>query len=273
MRFNTCTCTGIEGVYWGQFPTTETAYAYADDVTGDLNPILNFDQIDYNGSPGNAFVNDAMVHRLRRKSEIHNAEINVLRGFPVADGCSSPWIFCGRAGFRYFRFDESLEFAADAVDTVFTGDPDELYYNIDVQNDLFGLQLGGSAEHRIGERWSFTLAASSGVFANSASADSRIGGAAGLATINNGPNDGRAWLVSANKVDVAFLGEVHAGLAYQISRTWRAVGEYRVVGVSGVALPTNQIFPDLRGLSDVELLATNGNLLLHGVFVGLECAY
>lgn len=101
----------------------------------------------------------------------------------------------------------------------------------------------------------------------------RIGGAAGLATVNNGPNDGRAWLVSANKVDVAFLGEVRAGLACQIGRTWRAVGEYRVVGVSGVALPTNQIFPDLRGLSDVELLATNGNLLLHGAFVGLERTY
>lgn len=235
VRFDTCTCMGIEGVYWGQFPTQESAYAYADDVIGDLNPILNYDQIDYNGSPGNAFVNKAMVHRLQRESEIHNVEINLLRGLPADDGGCSPWIFCGAAGFRYFRFEESLEFAADTVDTVFTCDPNELYYNIDVENNLFGLQLGGAAERRVGERWSFSLGAKSGVFANSASADSRIGGAAGVATVNNGPNDGLAWLVPADKVDVAFLGEVHAGLACRISQTWRVIGEYRALSASAVS--------------------------------------
>jgi hypothetical protein len=43
-----------------------------------------------------------------------------------------------------------------------------------------------------------------------------------------------------------------------------------VLGVSGVALPTNQIYHDLRGTNDVQLLNTNGSLLLHGVFVGAE---
>ncbi len=270
-RLDCCTQAGWEGVYWGLFPADATAYAYTTDVTGDLNPILNFDQLDYNGSPANAYVNDAQVHRLRRTSEIHNAEINRLWAVPLAGGaCCSPWTVRTLVGFRYFRFEEGLEFAADVDDVMFTGAPDELYYTIDADNNLFGLQLGGRCERRFHGRWSFTCGAKAGVYGNSASATSHIGGAAGTATVNNGPNDGRPWLVSAEKGDVAFLGEVQAGLTCELAWNWRAVGEYRVLGASGLALPTNQIYHDLRGLQDVQLLATNGNLLLHGAFVGVE---
>jgi hypothetical protein len=69
---------------------------------------------------------------------------------------------------------------------------------------------------------------------------------------------------------VAFLAEVQAGLTYQIGARWKAIGQYRVLGVSGVALPANQIYHDLRGVNDVERLSTNGSLFLHGVFVGAE---
>lgn len=271
-RFNACTCTGWEGVYWGVFPGETTAYVDGMDVTGDLNPILNYDQLDYNGSPASAYVNDALVHRLRGVTEIHNVELNRLWGVSGGGGCS-PWSVYVLAGFRYFDFYEGLQFAADTVDTMFTGSADELYYTIDCNNNLYGGQLGAYIERRLARRWSARLACKAGVYANDASAVSHIGGAAGTAVVNNGPNDGREWYVAANKTDAAFLGEVHAGLGFQATRHIRLLADYRVLGVSGVALPTNQIFHDLRGLQDVELLATNGSLLLHGVFVGGQLAY
>jgi hypothetical protein len=272
VRFNMCTMTGIEGVYWGLFPSDATTEVDSMAVTGDLNAILNFDQLDYNGSPASAYVNDALVHRLRGTTEIHNVEVNRLWGLPSACGCS-PWTMQFLAGFRYFNFNEGLQFAADTEDTMFTGDPDELYYTIDCSNNLYGGQLGGYAERCLARRWTARFGAKAGVFANDASAVSHIGGAAGTATINNGPNLGREWYVASNKVDAAFIGELHAGLGFQATHCWRVLADYRVVAASGVALPTNQIFHDLRGLQDVELLATNGTLLLHGVFVGAQLAY
>jgi hypothetical protein len=120
---------------------------------------------------------------------------------------------------------------------------------------------------------SFTFGAKAGVFANDADARSTIGGAAGVATINNGPNDGVAWDISAHKDAVAMIAEVQAGIACAVSPTWRLRGDYRVIGISGVALPTNQIYQDLRGVQDVRLISANGDLILHGVFVGVERTY
>lgn len=269
-RFNCCTCKGWEGVYWGLFPGDDSASVYSTDVTGNLDPVLDYSQLDYNGATADNFTNAAQVHRVTRYSEIHNAELNRLWGVSGCGSSCSPWQVNTLAGFRYFRVKDYLEFAADTEDTVFNRDPDELYYSVDTENDLYGGQIGAEIIRRTAGRLSFTGGMKAGVFCNSASATSWIGGSAGTAVINNGPNNGREWLVTAEKDDVAFLGEAKAGLAYQIGQHWRIMSDYRVIGVSGLALPTNQIYPDLRGINDVELLKTNGSLFLHGVFFGSE---
>jgi hypothetical protein len=69
------------------------------------------------------------------------------------------------------------------------------------------------------------------------------------------------------------MAELQAGLAYRVCRCWRLRADYRVIGVSGVALPTNQIYQDLRGLQDVQFLGTNGDLILHGASLGVEYGY
>jgi hypothetical protein len=177
------------------------------------------------------------------------------------------------AGVRYFNLDENLEFAADTIDTVFTGSPQELYYTIDADNNLYGGQIGAYLDRTFKHRWLARSEVKTGVFVNDASAASRIGGAAGTAVVNNGPNVGREWLVSANKCDVAFLGEMRAGLTWQATTHWRIACDYRVMAVSGLALPTEQIYHDLRGLQDVELLSTDSFVVLHGAFVGAEWSY
>jgi hypothetical protein len=157
---------------------------------------------------------------------------------------------------------------------MFTGEADEIYYNIDCDNDLWGWQFGGFGEKALGgSGFSFTFGAKAGVFFNDADAHSTIGGAAGTATINNGPNQGVAWDIESSDDCLATIAELQAGVAYAFAPTWRVRGDYRVIGISGVALPTNQIYQDLRGIQDVALLSTNGDIILHGVFVGVERTY
>lgn len=296
-RYDCCSCRGCEAVYWGLYPEDGYAYAYPAQVSGNLNGIFNFDQLDYNGQTANNYVDNAAVHRLRRQTELHNVEFNCLWGSSgccgtncctdtctsccdscCSSGCSNACgcgrcTFRGLAGVRYLRLEDNLEFASDPSDTMFTGEVDELYYNIDTDNDLFGFQLGGIGEKALSHSLYLTFGAKAGVFFNDADAYSTIGGAAGLATINNGPNAGVAWDIDAHKDDVATIAELQAGVAWAFYPTWRLRGDYRVIGISGVALPTNQIYQDLRGVQDVQLLATNGDLILHGVFVGVERTY
>jgi hypothetical protein len=177
-------------------------------------------------------------------------------------------------GFRYLRFEDNISFASDPNDTSFTGEADELYYNINCDNDLWGWQFGGFGQKALGgSRLSLTFGAKAGVFLNDADARSTIGGSAGLATINNGPNQGVAWDIESHDDSFATIAELQAGVAYAFLPTWRIRGDYRVIGISGVALPTNQIYQDLRGIQDVALISTNGDLILHGVFVGVERTY
>jgi hypothetical protein len=61
-------------------------------------------------------------------------------------------------------------------------------------------------------------------------------------------------------------------LSYQHNR-WSAIAGYRAVGASGVALPTNQIYPDLRGINDVENIDSNGHVILHGGYAGIEIGF
>ena len=81
---------------------------------------------------------------------------------------------------------------------------------------------------------------------------------------------GVAWVVSNDKTDVAMMAEAALGFSYQPNACWRVTADYRVIGVSGVALPTDQIYHDLRGINDVRLLQANGHVILHGAYLGME---
>jgi hypothetical protein len=109
-----------------------------------------------------------------------------------------------------------------------------------------------------------------GLFANVIDHKSVISGLAGPAVIDNGPNAGRRFLVDNGNTDVAFLAEMNMGLRWAVTCRWSVNAGYRVFGISGVALPTNQIYHDLRGIQDVQTIDTSGALLLHGGYAGVE---
>ena len=63
------------------------------------------------------------------------------------------------------------------------------------------------------------------------------------------------------------------GVNWAFAPNWSLVGGYRVVAASGIALGDNQIpqfFADEAGWKEVK---TNGNLILHGAFAGIEARF
>jgi hypothetical protein len=76
--------------------------------------------------------------------------------------------------------------------------------------------------------------------------------------------------VNSHKKDVSFVGEIRLGGDYWFTPNWRISGGYRALGITGVALSTNQIPRDLQGIDDVIDVDTNGSLILHGGYFGTE---
>ncbi len=268
-----CGQSAVQGVYWGVYPRT-AFHEQTNDGLSQLDAILNYSQLDYNGGPANLFTDDAMIHHLRRDNEFHNIELNLLH---LVGGCSTgscgPFSYNLLAGVRFFRFQDNLLFIADTVDRQFTGAPEELHYNINLKNNLIGGQIGAEGRFCPTRRLAFDFGTKIGLFANHVQHTSAIGGAAGLAVINNGPNAGRQWLVDNTKDDVAFLAEANLGARYNVTDCWNLFVGYRAVAVTGVALPVAQIYHDLRGIQDVEQVNSNGSLILHGGYFGVEYTF
>jgi hypothetical protein len=264
-----CMQFGVEGVYWGIYPGTSEQNLVAGQFPGNLNPILDFSQLTYNGGPANLSTDAAQRHRLQADYEFHSAEINFLGG-------SSPYgaygvsRFTWLGGFRYIRFDDSLQFASDPVDQTFTGAAPELYYDVDVDNNLYGFQLGGRGEVFLAQRFSLDFGTKFGLFGNNINQTSRIGGSAGDAIINNGPFINQPFNVSSSTNTISFLGELKAGASYWVTNNWRVTGGYRALAITGVGLAADQIPMDLRGINDVHAIDADGSLILHGAYAGAE---
>lgn len=278
-RYDFCKCVGWQATYWQLLPEEQmTQYLGSALSPGSLDGIRNYDQLDYSGGgvgdgPTAADnVNAAQLHRLTRDWEVYNIEANRVVLFGQPCGCS-PWQFQSLCGFRFFKFKESLLFASDPSETMIDGDADEYRIDVRTDNQLYGLQLGGVSERCLSRRWSLRLLAKAGVYGNHAELDYFEGGTAGAAVINNGPNAGQTMRVHASDDDLAFLGEFGAGVTCRLGCRWRLGADYRILGATGLALPTDQIYFDTRGINDVRVLDNDGSLLLHGAFVRLEYCF
>ena len=275
-RYDFCSNVGWQLSYWQLLPDSQsTQYLGSALGAGSLDGIRNYDQLDYSGGgagdgPTAADnVNNAAIHRLTRDWEVYSVEANRVIMFRNNCNCS-PWQYQSLCGFRFFKFQESLGFVSDPNDTMITGDPDEYRIDVRTDNNLYGFQLGGITERCVSQRLSLRFLAKAGLFNNHAELDYFEGGSAGAATINNGPNAGQMMRVHTSTDDLSFLGEFGVGVAYRIGCAWRLGVDYRVLGVTGLALPTDQIYFDTRGINDVRQIDNNAGLLLHGAFVRLE---
>jgi len=173
-------------------------------------------------------------------------------------------------GVRWFRFRDSLEYAASATDNMFGTTDDDFYYRNNVTNDLVGFQLGSMANWCTGTRFNLYAGTNFGVYGNHANATTRAGTTSTTAETFNLVTGAtpRSFDYSTTTNDVAILGEGNIGTGIRISRGWSANLGYRVIGVSGVATAVGQIPRDFSNGADLNQVNNDRSLILHGLVLG-----
>jgi hypothetical protein len=112
-----------------------------------------------------------------------------------------------------------------------------------------------------------------GFYANHITNYQRIFNTTGPAYVN--PGAARDYTVNSSRDDIAFLGELRAGVGYKLGCHWRLTGGYRAVAASNVALPLDQL-PVGRTLGSLDYahkINHDASLILHGAYAGLEFAW
>ena len=274
----------VELVYFGILSGVEEYNAYGADMVGNLDSSFTFDSIAYDPGGGataiSGLFNNAERHQLVRSYRAHNAEINLWR-HAVQNACGKDSFRSARiswlAGLRYMNYSEGFHFAADPNDTVFGNQPDdEVRYDVSVNNHLFGFQVGGVGEFCLSDRWQLTSTVKAGVMGNRMDLTSFVGSTERAAFVDNvaSPFNGERLDIRSTKNDVSLLGELELGARYRWSEYWSITGGYRAIGLSGLALSTNQVpvyFADIGGVRQID---SNASLILHGVlYWGAEFNY
>ena len=284
-------CNAIEGVYWGLFPDQESASFRGADATGDLDSVIDFSTLDYDDGTiaGNAdlWYDDSANHRISAQTTIHSVEVNFLGncGGSCGGGCSGGMFGCGinncytgcgnrlgagwLLGFRYFNFGEDFYFEADRVDEDWDGDPEELYYDVDIDNNLWGVQLGGGVNYKLGNCWSLYSVAKFGVYANHSEMYQRVYGSGGSVVANTGDYTGEEFSIDESRNDLAFLGQMDLGFRWQMSQRWSTQFGYRVVGATGVATVEHNIPDNFSNYDGIAEYDVNSSMILHGGFAGV----
>lgn len=262
---------GIEATYWGVWglDAEDSRRSETNQLSSPID--LGFVNIPTPGLPASVYFDNAREHRLRRDGEVHNVEVNLVDFITPMHGrdVQYQWL----VGARFFKYDEFLQFASVSSGNEFGSDNglNEAYLDTDIENNLIGVQIGGRADWRVHRCWRLFGGTKVGVYANDINYDARLyRGDGALATFET---TGNAFDLHAHETDVSLLAQLDLGLAWDFSCHWSANIGYRAVGISGLALADDQIPAFLAAEMDWTDIDSNGSMILHGGFAGLEFRY
>ena len=268
-----CNGRGLELRYWA-FNTAASARLDGANVTSEL-PTLAFLEHGPSARDVLSIYDTTEFHTIDRETDINNFEVNLLNNggfYQTRRGRSAAFELVG--GLRWFQFDERLAYTTVGDTAAFPLATESLTYQSQVTNDLLGFQLGARNELCLTNRLRGFFGVTAGIFNNHIQTQQNFFDANGVgATLTDGPSAGRDYDYSDSKNDVAILGELDAGVTYQVSQRARARFGYRTFGVAGVALAADQIPVDFRRTDRVQRANSNGSLLLHGGYAGLEFCF
>ncbi|MBA4190748.1 MAG: hypothetical protein C0467_22410 [Planctomycetaceae bacterium] len=228
-------------------------------------------------------------------SQIHSAEANLRRSFSVGN-----WNAAALGGFRYFYLSEQLTLTGAQTFPNFkpVAPPASQTFveqtRTVANNNLFGAQIGGE----LGRTWfdnRFGLAANGkvGIFANNANQLTSNG----ARLITGGGTATSTLAAGRGNTDFASLYEGGITATVRVTSRIRVRGGYQALFVQGLALAPTQLAATGTAIQKSSQLVpgsfipfapppstlpppgtgsglnTNGNLLLHGPFVGLDVSY
>jgi hypothetical protein len=276
--FGDCT-NGVEGIYWTTAPLTGFS-SYRDAApansqvgnvstpidVGNVNAYLPGNVI----NPASGYFDNANEHRIVREDWITNVEVNFLRNTYLCNcgNLNIQWI----AGVRWFRFQEYLEFCSAQGGSDFGADgtagANSIHLKTKTTNDLVGFQFGSRLNYMFGNRLGFFVVPKFGIYGNQVNTrnDLQLGDGTYLQVAGTNQN----WHYTGRNTTFSTLGQIDVGTTYQFACNWRAYAGYRVIGITNVGLGDNQFLPFLADAAGYQDPKTNGSLVLHGGFVGLE---
>lgn len=261
-----CCCDGgIEVTYWGI--TNMAGSASVTSATNNLGTPIDVTNgaggLLLGGQTPDSFFTNAHQAFIWRNDEVHNVEVNLTYNPWGWDNCG--WNATWLAGIRCFNFNENLLWTSVAGGFTFGsgGGVNQANLNIKCENDMVGFQIGGIFDYRFGDHLSMFFTPKIGIYSNYTEARSQYYRGDGIVGFD----------IRGTKDTCSFLGELDLGLNYDIGCHWSFTGGYRVVAVSGVALSDNQIPHFLAASDEFSDVKVNGDLILHGVFLGASFHY
>ena len=261
-RFGDCGQWAVEGDYW-RIDGFE-GYASASIAGGSVSTPLIVDEIEFGGVTGDMYFDGAAVHRIWRRNQFQNVEINLIRSPIEPNGGSLidlEWLL----GVRWFNFEESLIFGTETLT------PEFAYLSDRVRNNLIGVQAGLNLGCRLGYNWRLFADTKLGLYNNHIenTFDAYRGdGVHAVPTVASRMTG--TYPVAASKDNFSVLAQIDAGLDWRFHPQWRAFAGYRLIAATGIGLADHQFITYVVDIPDLVLVKTNGNLLLHGGFAGVE---
>ena len=190
---------------------------------------------------------------------------------PIMPGCGCRLRTTYGHGIRWFRFNDSFEFAASTAVPGYGPTNDDIYYNINVKNDLIGYQFTGRLDYCLCKQFSMYAGGKAGIYVNDVQFRSSLGGGATAAVvepISYPTMANQPLLISSSDTSLATLAELDLGLTYTVNPCWSFNGGYRILGISGVATATGQIASDAANLTEAGQICADKSLILHGAYIG-----
>lgn len=271
-RFGCCGNWAIEAAYWTMDPFEgETAISHPNGVSTpiDLEYVWFYRNADDCPMAADLFDN-AIEHRLKRRNEFHNVEINFLRLQRLADPHFPLDLHWG-LGARWLRFEEDLLFGTlRSGSWGAAGGVQEAYIDQEVKNDLIGAQLSLDITYFIHRNWRIFVTPRIGLYNNHIQMDFQVyRGDGTVASPQPASRVAGTYPVRATTDTLSFLTQVDIGAEWRFAKNWSAAIGYRVIVATGIGLADNQFPAYLVDLPEVEHIDHNGHLILHGGFASL----
>jgi hypothetical protein len=288
-RFGRRFCCGCDAGYWAleaSYWTLQDLNSFVSHTSpvsptnpdGTVGTPLRVGDIEFGGTFATAWFNDAAEHRLWRRDEVQSVEIDVVRG-QWCYGQNSPWDLGWSLGVRYFRFQEAWRFGSLAGPNTdpfsaphFWGQSGglyEAYLDDQITNNLIGPQIGFELGYNMYSNWRFYMAPKIGIYCDHITNNFNAYLGNGVIADTDGSGVAGTYPVDTSANTVSFLTQVDVGVDWKISSHWSAQIGYRVVAVSQIGLADAQIpfyVVDIPAIADID---HNGDLLLHGGYLGV----
>jgi len=220
---------------------------------------------------------DAQNHRVSRDSEFGSFEFNMLRassgGNRFTCGSSMVELF---GGLRAVAFNETMVFTAAATQSAIS--PSSAFYSSEVKNGLFGLQVGGRLERPLKQGWGLSFGTRVGLYNNRVESRQRAqyqfaDGSRPTPVVRFGNDAGREFDFTGTDHELAFLGELDFGVIYRFRPQTRVRVGYRGIAVTNIATAAGQLEDSLFDIDRVTEPNVLGDLIVGGLYFGVDHAF